>query len=76
VNRIPFNEPTLTYRLPRPAAPVIHPGAFMLCPLFAGPVVGVVLHPCQLALYQAAFEQAQAAMRPSLLERDLVGVWN
>jgi hypothetical protein len=27
-------------------------------------------------LYQAAFAQAQAVARPSLLERDLLAVWN
>jgi hypothetical protein len=28
------------------------------------------------AVYQLAFEQAQAALRPSLPERDLLAVWN
>lgn len=27
-------------------------------------------------VYQLAFEEAQAVVRPSLLERDLLGVWN
>jgi hypothetical protein len=27
-------------------------------------------------VYQMAFQQAQAVVRPSLLERDLLGVWN
>jgi hypothetical protein len=72
VNRVPFNEPTLTYRLPRPPAPAFHPAAFVLCPFWPG----AELLQCQLALYRLAFEQAQAAVRPSLLERDLVGVWN
>jgi hypothetical protein len=27
-------------------------------------------------LYRQAFEQAQAVARPSLPERDLLGVWN
>jgi hypothetical protein len=27
-------------------------------------------------VYQLAFEQAQAVVRPSLPERDLLGVWN
>jgi hypothetical protein len=28
------------------------------------------------AAYQKALEEAQAIARPSLLERDLLGVWN
>jgi hypothetical protein len=28
------------------------------------------------ALYEWAFAQAQAVVRPSILERDLLGVWN
>jgi hypothetical protein len=27
-------------------------------------------------VYRCAFEQAQAVTRPSILERDLLGVWN
>jgi hypothetical protein len=30
----------------------------------------------QQRVYQLAFEQAQAVVRPSLPERDLLGVWN
>jgi hypothetical protein len=30
----------------------------------------------QQALYQWAFREAQAVVRPSLLERDLLAVWN
>ena len=76
MNRVLFNEPTVTYRLPQPPAPSVPPGAFMLCPVFPGPYVGPELLRCQLALYQLAFERAQAAVRPSLVERDLAGVWN
>lgn len=76
MNRVLFNEPTVTYRLPQPPAPAVQPGAFMLCPLLPFPFAGAELLQCQLALYRLAFERAQAAVRPSLLERDLVGVWN
>jgi hypothetical protein len=31
---------------------------------------------CQQWVYQQAFEAAQAVARPSLPERDLLGVWN
>jgi hypothetical protein len=30
----------------------------------------------QQQIYRLAFEQAQAVVRPSILERDLLGVWN
>jgi hypothetical protein len=56
-------------RLPQPPAPVIAPCAFIACQ-----VVGIQVQ--QQALYQWAFEQAQAVARPSILERDLLGVWN
>lgn len=60
-------------RLPQPPAPQVSPQAFFLFPL-------PVCCPAQLAiqqwLYQQAFEKAKAAARPSLIERDLCGVWN
>lgn len=31
---------------------------------------------CQQELYAWALAQAQAVVRPSILERDLLGVWN
>ncbi len=73
MNRVLFNEPTIAYCLPRPPAPAPRPGAFVLCPVCpaaAGWLQG------QLALYRLAFERAQAAVQPSLVERDLLGVWN
>jgi hypothetical protein len=49
--------------------------SFVVCP--------VALMPCQpmqvswqQQVYQAAFQQAQAVVRPSLLERDLLAAWN
>jgi hypothetical protein len=30
----------------------------------------------QQQIYQLAFQEAQAVARPSILERDLLGVWN
>lgn len=56
-------------RLPQPAAPAVAPCAFIPCL-----VVGIQAQ--QQLLYQWAFEQAQAVARPSILERDLLGVWN
>jgi hypothetical protein len=64
------------YRLPRPPAPAITPHAFTPCPgsLLAG--LSAEFLSCQLMIYQMAFQQAQAAVQPSLLERDLLAVWN
>jgi hypothetical protein len=64
------------YRLPRPAAPAIAPGSFMTCPCML--LQGQTMQQCQWQqyLYQVAFEQAQAQAQPSLLERDLLAVWN
>jgi hypothetical protein len=46
----------------------------MLCP------VGFGLSPeqklCQQWLYLQAFQEAQRVAQPSILERDLLGVWN
>jgi hypothetical protein len=56
------------YRIPNPPAPP--PAAAHFCALpVAGPA-GL------LQIYAAAFALAQAVVRPSLPERDLLGVWN
>ncbi len=60
------------YRLPQPPPPPVSPVGFVFCPL-CGPQG---LTPCQQWLYQEALAQAQAVARPSILERDLLGVWN
>ena len=56
-----------------PTQPVVDlapsPAAFLMCP-------PMVLCPWQQQLYAWALAQAQAVVRPSLLERDLLGVWN
>ena len=65
-NRLPITCEAI--RLPRPPAPPVEPGSFVMCP--------TGLNQTQQALYQWAFEQAQEAARPSLPERDLAGVWN
>jgi hypothetical protein len=54
--------------LPHPNA-TIQPHSFLAYPVAA-------LNPVQQWLYQKAFEEAQAVARPSILERDLLGVWN
>jgi hypothetical protein len=62
-------------RLPRPAAPTPAPGSFFAFPL-AWLDVATEVRSKQLWLYQQAFEQAQAVVRPSLPERRLLDVWN
>jgi len=63
-------------RLPRAPAPAVAPDAFIPCPFGASPTADPVQWLCQQALYQWALDQAQAVARPSILERDLAGVWN
>jgi hypothetical protein len=48
--------------------------AFVLCPLVWFP--GLTLESWQQELYRRALEEAKAVVRPSILERDLLGVWN
>jgi hypothetical protein len=63
-------------RMPRPPQPGITPEAFMICPIAMLAGQSQEQRMWQQWLYQQAFEQAQAVARPSLLERDLLGVWN
>lgn len=60
-------------RLPQPPSAGITPQAFMMYPMTAQSVTQAVW---QVQLYQWALEQALAVARPSLPERDLLGVWN
>lgn len=64
-----FTLPTLTVPAPDPAAFVIMPFATL-------PNTSPDLAAQQQALYLWAFEQAQAVVAPSILELDLLGVWN
>ena len=70
------------YRLPEPPPPVVRPGSFLLwsvalipgcpsSPAMATPWLGGLQQ-----VYVHAFEQAQAAARPALPERDLFAFWN
>jgi hypothetical protein len=60
----------MTPNLPPPPVPHPQPSGFVLCPLPAP------LELWQSELYAQALAQAQAVVRPSLPERDLLGVWN
>lgn len=52
------------------------PTAFLLCPLTGLPFTSPAQGQWQQNLYAWALAQAQAVVRPSLPERDLLGVWN
>ncbi len=67
-----FLAETETYRLPKPPTPGITVTGFVMY-MLAG-TYGLTQG--QQVLYQLAFAQAQEAARPSLPERDLLGVWN
>jgi hypothetical protein len=63
-------------QLPRARSAPISPSAFCVCPIGLARGVNSEAYQWQLLIYQLAFEQAQAVVRPSLLERDLLGNWN
>ncbi|HTU93120.1 MAG TPA: hypothetical protein VMF69_23770 [Gemmataceae bacterium] len=58
------------------ANPAPSPQAFLLCPLMGLPFASPAQFQWQQELYAWAMAQAQAVVRPSLPERDLLGVWN
>jgi hypothetical protein len=71
--RIFFEEPATL--LPQPQDAPLNPQGFVLFPmnwLNATPEQWAF----QQWLYQQALEKAQAAERPSIIERDLLGYWN
>ena len=71
-----FLEQLEPQRLPRPQARPINAAAFCVCPMALVTGVPAVALSWRQQVYQLAFEQAQAVVRPSLPERDLLGVWN
>jgi hypothetical protein len=71
-NRIERNE-SETVRLPRPAVPGLNPANFFFCAIPCG---DPALAAFQNDLYRWAYERARAVAAPSLVERDLAGVWN
>jgi hypothetical protein len=58
------------------ADPTPSPTAFLLCPVVCLPVWSPAQGQWQQSLYDWAFAQARAVVRPSLPERDLLAVWN
>jgi hypothetical protein len=71
-NRITMQEPE-PIRLPKPPVPAVNLEAFVLVPV---PAESAQQWTAQQWIYQQAFEAAQAVVRPSILDRDLLGVWN
>jgi hypothetical protein len=64
------------YRVPQAPPPTITPGSFIVCPFAITQTWSAAQQSFQSSLYQVAWEQARAVVQPSLLERDLLGVWN
>jgi len=52
------------------------PAAFVLVPCWNLPAASAAHWTYQQALYEWAAQQARDVMRPSIVERDLLGVWN
>ena len=69
-------QDVVSYRLPRPAEPQITADAFCACPAVLLQGVSSVQLTANFSIYRLAYEQARIEARPSLLERDLLGVWN
>jgi hypothetical protein len=69
-----MSGPRFRLPVPSPAAPSLD--AFVLFPPACLPVVSPEYAAWQKELYARALAEAQAVVRPSLLERDLLGVWN
>ncbi|MFO0841781.1 MAG: hypothetical protein U0797_05180 [Gemmataceae bacterium] len=64
------------FRLPAPPPPAPAADAFVMLPASALPERSADQVAAQKALYEWALAEAQAVVRPSLPERDLLGVWN
>lgn len=58
------------YRLPPPPAPTLQPSSFALCTAAAIPGCTAEQWAGMRQLYDLAYEQAQAQVRPSILESD------
>ena len=64
------------YRLPEPASPPPTVDSFIACPIALSQMFAPHQRALQSAVYQLALEQVREGLRPSLVERDLLGVWN
>jgi hypothetical protein len=69
-----FSEPEV--QVPRPAATGPSPAGFVLVPTACLPRVTPNEWCWQQWVYRCAFAEADAVVRPSLPERNLLAVWN
>jgi hypothetical protein len=76
MHRHRFLEQLDQRRLPQTQAQPINAAAFCACPLSLVAGAPGMVWLWQQQVYQRAFNEAQAVVRPSLPERDLLGVWN
>lgn len=67
---------TNRFRLPAPPPPAPAADAFVCFPTAALPRRSPEQAAAQQSLYEWALAEAQAVVQPSILERDLIGVWN
>lgn len=72
--RIFLEEPAI--RVPQPPDQPVTPEGFMLVCVNLLPNQTPDLWAAQQWIYQQAFVRAQIDVRPSILERDLLGYWN
>jgi hypothetical protein len=63
-----------------PAQPIVDPSpspeAFLLVPVICLPLACPAQDQLRQSLYELALAKAKAVVRPSILERDLLAVWN
>jgi hypothetical protein len=64
------------YRLPEPPALTVQPGSFLLCSIAVIPGCSLDQWVGLQQVYVYAFEQAQVAARPSILDRNLFAFWS
>jgi hypothetical protein len=62
--------------IPDMSVPSVVPAGFVVCPLSLMPGYQNPFQAVQYALYQQALDLAKEMARPSIVERDLFGVWN
>ncbi len=74
LRRIFTEEPTTL--VPQPPDPQITPQGFVLLVMNVLPCQCPNQWSLQQWIYQQAYEKAQATVRPSIVERDLLGHWN
>ncbi|MBY0526508.1 MAG: hypothetical protein K2R98_24145 [Gemmataceae bacterium] len=61
---------------PQPSEQPAVPNAFTLCPMAVIGSASAAQMMMMQELYRQALAEAQAVARPSILERDLLAVWN